>query len=369
MIKVAILLSRFELSGVTTNTVDLFEGLRLREDVHPTLIVGVPENVGNNRFYDKYSEDKDVRFFKCRTGSAFQILRTALRVMKMLLLGHYDLVHCESAYYTYIPWLCGKKFLSTMHITDIYPKLYFKRGNHCISISKETTRWAIDVCHFKPQQVTMVTHGVSIRFAQPLGEGAREKVFSQYRIPCGKIYVGLVGSVEPRKGHDVLLKAIAGLPSEMRQQIHILFVGSDKDEDQRSQRWLDGLVKETGLGNCITQIKYCDPYPLYKSMDILVLPSRQEGFPLTAIEGMMSGTCVVRSNCEGADLQISDGVDGRLFQVDDVEGLRSILAELINNSEYRRTLACAGQKKAQQEFSIERMAKDVCAVYKRVLSK
>ena len=77
----------------------------------------------------------------------------------------------------------------------------------------------------------------------------------------------------------------------------------------------------------------------------------------------------MRSNCEGADLQISDGVDGRLFQVDDVEGLRSILAELINNSEYRHTLACAGQKKAQQEFSIERMAKDVYAVYKRLLSK
>ena len=115
--------------------------------------------------------------------------------------------------------------------------------------------------------------------------------------------------------------------------------------------------------------KYCDPYPLYKIMDILVLPSRQEGFPLTAIEGMMSGACVVRSNCEGADLQITDGVDGRVFRVDDVEGLRSILAELINNPEYSQTLARAGQDKALREFSTERMAKDVCAVYKRLLSK
>ncbi len=215
----------------------------------------------------------------------------------------------------------------------------------------------------------MVTHGVSTRFICPLGQGERELVMRQYGIPRAKIYVGLVGSIEPRKGHDVLLNAIAGLPSEMRQQIHILFVGSDKNEDQRSQRWLDGLVESTGLGDCVTQIKYCDPYPLYKIMDIFVLPSRQEGFPLTAVEGMMSGICVVRSNCEGADLQITDGVDGRLFQVDDVEGLRSILAELINNSEYRRTLACVGQKKALHDFSIERMAKDVCAVYKRLLSK
>lgn len=366
MIKVAILLSRFDMTGMTTNAVDLFEGLRLREEVQPTLIVGIS---GGNRFYDKYLGDKDVRFFKSCTSSPFQILKTTKRVVKILIQEHFDLVHCESPYYTYIPWLCGKKFLSTMHVTDIYPKMCFKRGSHCISISKETTKWAIDVCHFKPQQVTMVTHGVSTRFICPLGQGERELVMRQYGIPRAKIYVGLVGSIEPRKGHDVLLNAIAGLPSEMRQQIHILFVGSDKNEDQRSQRWLDGLVESTGLGDCVTQIKYCDPYPLYKIMDIFVLPSRQEGFPLTAVEGMMSGTCVVRSNCEGADLQITDGVDGRLFQVDDVEGLRRILAELINNSEYRRTLACAGQKKALHDFSIERMSKDVCAVYKRLLSK
>ena len=289
--------------------------------------------------------------------------------MKLLIQGHYDLVHCESPYYTYIPWLCGKRFLSTMHVTDIYPKLYFKRGCHCISISRETTRWAIDVCRFKPEQVTMVTHGVSTRFARLLSNGRRDEVMRQYGIPRAKVYIGLVGSIEPRKGHDVLLKAIAGLPDEVREQIHILIVGSDKNEDQMSQRWLDELVKDMGLGDSVTQVKYCDPYPLYKIMNILVLPSRREGFPLTAVAGMMSGACVVRSNCEGADLQITDGVDGRLFQVDDVEGLRGILAELINNPESRQKLADAGQKKALQEFSTERMAKDVCAVYKRLLSK
>lgn len=41
MIKVAILLSRFDMTGMTTNAVDLFEGLRLREEVQPTLIVGI----------------------------------------------------------------------------------------------------------------------------------------------------------------------------------------------------------------------------------------------------------------------------------------------------------------------------------------
>lgn len=43
MIKVAILLSRFDMTGMTTNAIDLFEGLRLCEGVRPVLVVGKPE--------------------------------------------------------------------------------------------------------------------------------------------------------------------------------------------------------------------------------------------------------------------------------------------------------------------------------------
>lgn len=254
-----------------------------------------------------------------------------------------------------------------MHVTDIYPKPYFKRGCHCISISHETTDWAVNVCHYKPENITMVPHGVSTRFAQPLSEELRVATMQRYGIPSDKVYIGLVGSVEPRKGHDVLLKAVASLSKDIRQKVHIIFVGSDKDKLKRSQRWLDNLVEETGLRDSVTQVEYCDPYTLYKIIDIQTLPSRQEGFLLTAIEGMMSGDCVVRSNCEGADLQITDGVDGRVFEIDDIPALADILAKLVTDSNYRLQLANAGQAKALKQFSNVRMAADTLAVYRSVL--
>ena len=296
-------------------------------------------------------------------------MKTTLNACRAVLKGGYDLIHCESPYYGFVPWLCRKKFVLTMHVTDIYPKAYFKRGCHCISISHETTDWAINVCHYKPENITLVPHGVSTRFAQPLSDELRTATMQQYGIPTNKIFIGLVGSVEPRKGHDVLLKAVASLPTEIRCQIHIIFVGSDKSKSKQSQLWLDELIKETGLRESVTQVEYCDPYPLYKIIDIQTLPSRQEGFPLTAIEGMMSGDCVVRSNCEGADLQITDDVDGRIFKIDDVQGLADILAKLVTDSNYRLQLANAGQEKALKQFSNIRMAADTLDVYKSILNQ
>lgn len=369
-IKVGILLSRFDMTGMTTNAIDLFEGLRQLDGVTAKLIVGISDTYkteGVISLYEKYSNDPDVEFFPCSKLSKLALLKTTWNACLTILKGGYDLIHCESPYYGFVPWLCRKKFLLTMHVTDIYPKPYFKRGCHCISISHETTDWAVNVCHYKPENITMVPHGVSTRFAQPLSEELRVATMQRYGIPSDKVYIGLVGSVEPRKGHDVLLKAVASLSEDIRQKVHIIFVGSDKDKLKRSQRWLDNLVEETGLRDSVTQVEYCDPYPLYKIIDIQTLPSRQEGFPLTAIEGMMSGDCVVRSNCEGADLQITDSVDGRVFEIDDIPALADILAKLVTDSNYRLQLANAGQAKALKQFSNVRMAADTLAVYRSVL--
>lgn len=62
------------MTGMTTNAIDLFEGLRLCEGVSPVLMVGKPDNievVGSNRFYSKYLSDSDVVFYKSCVSSPF----------------------------------------------------------------------------------------------------------------------------------------------------------------------------------------------------------------------------------------------------------------------------------------------------------
>ena len=373
MIKVALLLSRFDMTGMTTNTIDLYNGLKhFSGEVDPYLIVGDSPRYrqrGVERFYNLFTSDDHFITYKSDLSTKPRSIATAWRVARLLRRGAYDLVHCESPYYTFIPKFCGIPFLTTMHVTDIHPTFFYRRGAHVISISHETTDWAINVCKHRAADVTMVPHGVSCRFAQPLSDAMKQSICRQYALPTDKVLISLVGSIEPRKGHDVLIKAIAALPQSLRQDAHIIFVGSDKSQSKKSQHWLDCEIQKSGLPtSMITQIEFCDPYPIYQLSDIMTLPSRQEGFPLTVIEAMMARCAVVRTKSEGADIQINDGIDGYLFQIDDVAHFTQILARLIADKEFRATISLRAQQKAINQFSEATMARNTLSVYRKILS-
>ena len=96
------------MTGMTTNAIDLFEGLRLCEGVRPILMVGKPENMRDNRFYSKYLSDSDVVFYKSCVSSPFQVLKTTIRVIKLLVQDLHTMavrqeILVDNARYGYLP--------------------------------------------------------------------------------------------------------------------------------------------------------------------------------------------------------------------------------------------------------------------------
>lgn len=175
----------------------------------------------------------------------------------------------------------------------------------------------------------------------------------------------MVASIEKRKGHDILLKAIYHLSEELKSKIHVVFVGSSKDG--KTNEWLQDLIKQYGEER-VSCFPYQDPEAFYKIFDIFVLPSRLEGFPLVLIEAMLSGCCVLRSNTEGAYEQINSGVNGFIFENENVEQLTELLNTLIRDTSLMYKIAKAGKEKALKEFTSEVMAKKTLEVYKKVVS-
>ncbi len=108
------------------------------------------------------------------------------------------------------------------------------------------------------------------------------------------------------------------------------------------------------------------PIMFYKTFDIFVLPSRVEGFPLVPIEAMASGICTIRSDIQGGNVQISNGIDGYLFESENVDQLVDILNKLVNNEELRNKVAICGKSKAVEQFSSSIMANKTLALYKKL---
>ncbi len=367
--KVLMILSRFDTTGMTTNTVDLANALsEMGNDVH--LLVGTNKKHTNlEDYFLNKCEQGGVKIVECvrpESKSINQFL-SAIDFLRHIAFGKYDIIHVESPYLSFMPWLLHKKFVSTFHVNDLVRCFYYKNATHLIAISKETKEYAKRVFGYNDSDITIVRHGVPVNFSQRISDKRKVEEKKKMRIPTDKVVIGLVGSVEKRKGHDILLNAISMFEDKFRNKIHVVFLGDAKNNNM--DKWLDTVIKETNNSDLVTKLKYQNPEPLYKLFDIFVLPSRLEGFPMVVVEAMLSGCCCVRSNVEGATDQIDDGITGFLFENEDASHLANIIKDLLEHPQKRRSVAEAGREKALRDFTSETMARNTLDVYRKVVNE
>ena len=98
-------------------------------------------------------------------------------------------------------------------------------------------------------------------------------------------------------------------------------------------------------------------------MDIVVVPSRFEGFGLTAAEAMSAGKPVVASDTSGLKEVVVNSETGILFPVDDVTVLKEALVKLIAVPQLRSRFGAAGKERVLSNFSFDLYSKKIKALY------
>lgn len=131
------------------------------------------------------------------------------------------------------------------------------------------------------------------------------------------------------KGQDLLIQAAAIVNRECSEpRIVVDFIG-----DGPSRGHLEALICETGAGSFCRILgprSRAEVYALLQDYDVLVQPSRDEGFGLTVAEGMAAGLAVVVSDLEGPMQVIEHGKFGSCFSSGDADVLACALEATIN---------------------------------------
>ncbi|MBR5577216.1 MAG: glycosyltransferase family 4 protein [Bacteroidaceae bacterium] len=176
--------------------------------------------------------------------------------------------------------------------------------------------------------------------------------------------LGVVSRLEHIKGMDLVVPAFA----EVRKRfpdVQLLVVGDGSlraaMEQQAMALGCDDAVTWAGRQPQEELSQY------YSRMDVVLMPSRSEGFGLTAIEAMAHGCVVVASDIGGLPEVVRDGVCGLLHRSEDVKDMAEKICSLIASSELYRSL----QKNALQhvqKFSFQRYASAVCDLYERLIA-
>jgi glycosyltransferase involved in cell wall biosynthesis len=182
-----------------------------------------------------------------------------------------------------------------------------------------------------------------------------------------KVRLVSVGSVERRKGFDVLIKALLGLDARTRERLEAFFVGrllipEYVSEVQELARELPN-VRFIGEVDRNAALKYID------QCDLFVCTSRQETGPIVVFEAMALEKPVITTRVGAAGELIQDGNNGFLIDVDDVAGLQKLITELAQHPERRKEVGRRARQFYEQSLSIERYGSEIRQIIDRLISE
>ena len=207
-----------------------------------------------------------------------------------------------------------------------------------------------------------------------------------YPIPVDEArqYIGLapearmilfVGRIEPLKGLDTLLKAVACLRvKDLAEPVHLAVIGGDPEaapeemsaEMARIQKMCDDLTVGKMVAFLGKRSQDTLPY-YYSAAEVVVMPSHYESFGMVALEAMACGTPVLASQVGGLAFLVQDGVTGYHVPDGDDEALCERLSALLGNAALRRTLGRNAVEHAQK-YAWDKIAVQVLGVYRDVIS-
>jgi glycosyltransferase involved in cell wall biosynthesis len=143
----------------------------------------------------------------------------------------------------------------------------------------------------------------------------------------------------------------------------MLTVVGDGDVDRACE-----LVRELGLSDTVEIPGWIAPElipVLLRSAQILVLPSYYEGQPMSVLEAMANGLCVIATDVGGIPDLIDENC-GILLSPGDVDGLAGALRDVVADSALRVRLGSAGLARVREEFEVDVIWRRYDELYRRV---
>jgi glycosyltransferase involved in cell wall biosynthesis len=110
-----------------------------------------------------------------------------------------------------------------------------------------------------------------------------------------------------------------------------------------------------------------DTPTIYSALDVFVLPSEQEAFPMVVLEAMACGLPIIATDVGDTARIIEDGVSGLVVRPRNVDSLRQALSELLQNPDRARRFGEAARERVVKYFSSTQMAQTYLALYEELL--
>lgn len=349
--KILHILTSLELGGAEKLLLELIPAQK-KEGIDVELLV---LDLNNEFFLESYKK-AGIKVISTKANSK-KSPKNIFEIYKIVKKGGYDVVHTHlihaqiwTSFVSRV--LKNTVFITTEHSTSnrrrkskvfkILDKFIYSSYKKVVAISEATKKALVDWVGMDEKKVEVIFNGVSLK--EYLGEEKKEN---------HKKLV-MVSRFHRAKDQMTVVRALKLLPNEY--QITFVGDGETREEVEKKVEELDleKRVKFLGFSKEVSEI--------LKKSDIAVQSSKFEGFGISALEAMASGTPVVASDVVGLADVVGDA--GVLFKVGDEKDLKDKILILEDLEIYRKKSRDGIER--SHKFSIEESAKKYVELYKKI---
>ncbi len=226
-----------------------------------------------------------------------------------------------------------------------------------------------------PSKIQVIPCGVDLNLFRPIPQAEAR---ARLGLPETHQMVLFVGRIEPLKGIDTLLRAMALVARDFpnwQERLCVSIVGGNLVNDASTvnaeMARLKRLRNELGIGDLVVFQGAQDQDRLnvyYSAADVLVMPSHYESFGMVALEAMACGTPVIASKVGGLAFTVQDGATGFHVPDRDPQALAAKISLVLRDPALRQRLGRQAVEWAQR-YHWPSIANQIVALYAQALAK
>ena len=286
------------------------------------------------------------------SANPIQLLSGFVRLYKFLKKHKIDIIHMYG-FWTNIGGRIAAKLAKTpVIITGQRTEDNWRKSIHSF-LDRFTSRWVdlyisvfnkgkellVNRDRIPAEKILVVHNGIDLNWANPVKSS--EKHFS---------LIGMVAAYNQFKTQEVLIRAAPMILKKFPQAKFIL-VGCGNTEKKMSE-----MISNLGLNFHFSTWGFVkDIRQILSQLDIFLLATHSEGFPVSILEAMSMGIPVVASNVGGIPELVEDRVTGILVEPNCSEKLADAIIEILESPEKAKWMSEAAKERVKKHFTIEQM--------------
>ena len=303
--------------------------------------------------------------------------RSVLKKLKQICTSdEIDLVHCHGYKEDILIWLAGIKLpkVATNHLwkrTNLKLWIYslidavsLRSFNHIIAVSSQIQR-DMKKLGIPNSKMSLILNGIDVESISSSAPDLKH-IGTSFGIKENTVVIASLSSLTPEKGIDVLLNAIGNIrrmPDIPELSFKVLVIGDGPERER-----LEGMITDLELNEFVTMVGHrSDARELLKLVDIFVLPSRNEGLPISLLEAMASNCGVIATDVGEVSSVITKPNHGVLVKANDVEGVSLAISDLLKDHEKLELLKNNSYQRVKEKFSAFEMTRQYCEIYTKAI--